>query len=117
MLSRRVKIVESEIAGPYNILDLAEGESVEVEVAGYAVGRSVREITDAFGIRRIEAPIMRIHLPPGKTVLGAPYLDILAGRTIATVKAFVDHFKTPLKLKFTAHGKEPAKWYEVEVVK
>lgn len=116
-MSRRVRISQSEIPGPYNILDMPEGQSIEVEVESYVTARSIREITDAFGVKRVEGPIMRIFLPPGKTVFGAPYLDILAGRTIATVEAFIRHFKTPLRLKFTAHGKEPAKWYEVEVVK
>jgi hypothetical protein len=113
-LSRKVGIVSSEIPGPYNILDLPEGQSVEFVAISFVEGAAEREIIE-YG-RRItrKGPIMRVFADLSTPVLGSPYLDILAGRTIAFLRALFMAEGLPLKLKFTAHGKEPSKWYTVE---
>jgi hypothetical protein len=116
-LSRKVGIVSSEIPGPYNILDLPEGSSVEFTAVSYVEGMAEREIIE-YG-RRVtrKAPIMRVYADLKTPVFGTPYLDILSGRTIAFLKAVFMSEGLPLKLKLTAHGKEPSKWYTVEYSK
>jgi len=115
-LAREVRVIESDIPGPYNLLDLEEGQSVEITITRTQSGRFVREITVEGRIIRLEGEIYRCHLPPRETVFGAPYLDVLAGRAIATLKVWTREFGLPLKVKLTAHGKVPAKWYEITLI-
>lgn len=116
-MSRKVGIVSSEIPGPYNILDLAEGQSVEFIAISFVEGTAEREIIE-YGRRIVrKGPIMRVFADLSTPVLGSPYLDILAGRTIAFLRAVFEKTGFPVKLKFTAHGKEPSKYYTVEYSK
>jgi hypothetical protein len=113
-LSRRVSITESEIPGPYNILDLPEGQSIEFIATSYVEGIATREIVTPTGKVTRKAPIMRVFADLNTPVFGAPYIDVLAGRTIMLLKTIFEKVGLPLKLKLTAHGKEPSKWYTVE---
>jgi hypothetical protein len=111
---RVVKILESDIKGPYNLLTLADGQSVEFVAVDYKLGWAKREIT--VGARRtvVEGPILRVFCRPGTFVFGAPYIDILAGRTIASLTSLFSTVKPPVKLTLIAHGVEPDKWYEIK---
>jgi len=110
---RIVRIKSSEIPGPYNLLDLPEGQSVTFNAVKYEVGRAVREIVTERGVEHIEGPIMRVYVDLSTPVFGAPYLDILAGRTVAMLESLFKAAGLPLKITLTASGKEPQKWYEV----
>ena len=116
MSARRVSIKSSTIPGPYNILDLPHGESVEFIAVRYEIGDAEREIIER-GERRVQkGPIMRVYLDLSTPVFGAPYLDILAGRTIMLLKTIFENRRLPIRLRLTASGTEPQKWYEVEVL-
>ncbi|MEM3995224.1 MAG: hypothetical protein QXW40_07520 [Thermofilum sp.] len=114
---RRVRIVESDIPGPYNLLDLPEGHSVTFVATRYQVGRAIREVRTREGVERIAGPIMRVYVRLDTPVFGAPYLDILAGRTIAMLEALFRELGLPLRITLTASGVEPQKWYEVSYEK
>ncbi|MEM3675387.1 MAG: hypothetical protein QXG08_07960 [Candidatus Methanomethyliaceae archaeon] len=112
---RSVKILRSDFSPPYNLLSLADGESVEFTVQDIKIGTAEREIVER-GRRITETiKIARIFLPPGEFVFGTPYLDVIAGRLIETLQALNTGMKKPFRLKLTAHGVEPSKWYEPEV--
>ena len=113
-MSRRVSIVKSEIPGPYNVLDLPEGESIEFIATGFIKGTAVRQIIEMGRREEREGPIMRVFVDPSTPVFGAPYLDILAGRTVVMLETLFNSVGLPLKVKLTAHGKEPSKWYSTE---
>jgi hypothetical protein len=116
MSARRVSIKSSTITGPYNILDMPSGQSIEFIATRFEIGEAEREIIDR-GERKIQkGPIMRVYLDLSTPVFGAPYLDILAGRTIMLLKTIFETKKLPLRLRLTASGTEPQKWYEVEVL-
>lgn len=112
---RVVRIVRSDIPGPYNLLDLPDGVSVEIIVQNVEFGSAEREIEEGGKKKTYTAEIARIYLPPGQFIFGAPYLDVLSGRLIATLKTLKAQMKKPYRLKLTARGREPEKWYEVEV--
>jgi len=112
-MSRVVKIIESDIPGPYNLLDLPDGKSITFIARSYRIGEAVREIRTPTSKERVKGKIMRVYVDLSTPVFGAPYLDILAGRTIALLKAIFDEKGLPIKLTLTASGKEPNKWYEV----
>ena len=60
MSARRVSIKSSTISGPYNILDLPHGESVEFIAVRYEIGDAEREIIER-GERKVQkGPIMRV---------------------------------------------------------
>ena len=113
-MSRRVSIVKSEIPGPYNILDLPEGESVEFIAIGFTKGTAVRQIVEMGRREEREGPIMRVFVDPSTPVFGSPYLDVLAGRTVVMLETLFNSVGLPLKVRLTAHGKEPSKYYSVE---
>jgi hypothetical protein len=113
-LSRKVEIVSSSIAAPYNPLDLPEGQSVEFIAVKYEEGEAERRITELGRSFTQKRPMMRVYADLRTPVLGAPYLDVFAGRTIALLKTVFAEVGLPVKLKLTAHGKEPSKWYSVE---
>jgi len=116
MSARRVSIKSSTIPGPYNILDMPNGESVEFIAVRYEIGEAEREIIER-GERKVQkGPIMRVYLDLSTPVFGAPYIDILAGRTIMLLKTIFENKRLPLRLRLTASGTEPQKWYEVEIL-
>jgi hypothetical protein len=112
-MPRIVRIKSSEIPGPYNLLDLPEGQSVTFIALKYNIGKAVREIVTDRGVEHVEGPIMRVYVDLSTPVFGAPYLDILAGRTIAMLEHLFRTVGLPLKITLTASGREPQKWYEV----
>jgi hypothetical protein len=114
MSERIVRIVESNIKPPYNLLSLADGQSVEFVAVKIEEGHAKREIVEGSRKIALEGPILRVHAAPGTFVFGAPYIDILAGRTIAALTSLFKNIKKPIKLKLTARGREPDKWYEIE---
>ena len=111
-MPRVVRIIESDIPGPYNLLDLPDGKSITFIAKSYRIGEAVREIREDSVKERVKGKIMRVYVDLSTPVFGAPYLDILAGRTIALLKAIFDEKGLPIKLTLTASGKEPNKWYE-----
>ncbi|MEM2446271.1 MAG: hypothetical protein QW734_06405 [Candidatus Bathyarchaeia archaeon] len=113
-MSRRVEIIESELAPPFNILDLPEGDSVEFIAKSYEIRKAKRAIVVDSRKELEDIQIMRIHVDLSTPVFGAPYLDVIAGRTIALLNAIFTTHKLPLRVKLTAHGKEPSKYYVVE---
>ena len=104
-MSRKVSISESNIKGPYNILDLPEGQSVEFIAVGYELGEAERSISEMGRVTKRKGPIMRVYADLKTPVLGAPYIDILAGRTIALLESIFRSHGLPLKLKLTAVGR------------
>jgi len=114
-MPREVKIIECDFPAPYNPLDLPDGESITFIAKRYKIGNCVREVKTERGKERIEGKIMRVYVDLKTPVFGAPYLDILAGRTIELLKAIFDEYGLPLRVTLTASGVEPNKWYEVTV--
>jgi hypothetical protein len=116
MSARRVSIKSSTIPGPYNILDMPSGQSIEFIAVRYEIGDAEREIIDRTERKVQKGPIMRVWVDLSTPVFGAPYVDILAGRTIMLLKTIFETKRLPLRLRLTASGTEPQKWYEVEVL-
>jgi hypothetical protein len=112
-MPRIVRIEKSDVPGPYNLLDLPEGSSVTFVAVRYDKGKAVRVVKTDTEVQRIEGPIMRIYTRLDTPVFGTPYLDILAGRTIAMLESLFSTVGLPLKITLTASGREPSKWYEV----
>jgi len=116
MSVRRAKIVKATIPGPYNILDLRDRESVEICIKGIEEGTAVRETYRYGKPEQIEGPMLRVYTDVETPVLGAPYLDILSGKATMTIKGLWERYKKPIKVKLIAHGVEPEKWYEIQVL-
>jgi len=112
-MARTVRIVKSSIPGPFNILDLPDQSEIEFIATGYAIGEAEREIEEGGSKTIIKGKIMRVYTDLRTPVFGAPFVDILAGRTIALLESIFSNVGFPLKLKIKASGKEPQKWYEI----
>jgi hypothetical protein len=95
---------------------MPSGQSIEFIAVRYEIGDAEREIIDR-GERKVQKGIMmRVHLDLSTPVFGAPYIDVLAGRTIMLLKSIFENKRLPIRLRLTASGSEPQKWYEVEVL-
>ncbi len=110
-----VKILESDFPQPYNLLSLPDGESIEFIATGYRVGPSKREVVSLGKHKIIEGPMMRIMTDLNTPVRGAPYVDVLSTKAVALLEAHFKNTKFPVKIRLTARGVEPNKWYEVEI--
>ena len=106
------------LSGPYEILELADGQSAEFTVLRYEVGSVTihprwmppgSEKT----IRAIRCFVDRRDKP-----LGPDYWDITSQLLVAQLDTlFKQVNKLPVRIKITAHGYAPKKRYALEVVK
>jgi len=115
-MSKRAKIISCSLPGPYNLLELSEGETVTICIKRIEEGYAVREAYPRGKVVKIEGKILRCYTDIHTPVRGLHYLDILSGKAIALVKSLFEHYKQSILVRFTAHGQEPDKWYEVELL-
>jgi len=109
------KIKSASIPAPYNPLDLPDGSSVEFIAVGAEDFDAEREIFSRGSWVTQKVRALRVHADLATPVFGAPFVDVFAGRTVALLKAWFSKVGFPARVKLTARGKEPDKWYEVEV--
>jgi hypothetical protein len=112
----RPRLLRATLPAPYNILDLPEGESVEITIDRLELGEMEREIFYRGRRERETRPLLRVHLPVGQFVYGAPYLDIFSQRAIQAIQSVFNNFGRGSRVKLTAVGKEPSKFYSVELL-
>jgi hypothetical protein len=109
------RIKSASVPAPYNPLDMPDGSSVEFIATGMEDFDAEREVFSrgAWVSQRVKA--LRVYADLTTPVFGAPFVDVFAGRTIALLKAWFVKVGFPARVKLTARGREPDKWYEVEV--
>jgi hypothetical protein len=109
------RIKSASIPAPYNPLDMPDGSSVEFIAIGMEEFDAEREIFSRGAWITQNVRALRVHTDLTTPVFGAPFIDIFAGRTIALLKAWFAKVGFPARVRLTARGREPEKWYEVEV--
>jgi hypothetical protein len=109
------KIKSASIPAPYNPLDMPDGSSVEFIATGIEEFDVEREFYVRGSPVTQKVKALRVHADLTTPVFGAPFVDVFAGRTVALLKAWFSKVGFPARVKLTARGKEPDKWYEVEV--
>jgi hypothetical protein len=103
-----------ELAGPYEIFDLQDGQSQLLKITEYELGTmkiKTAEVPEGKQIR-----VLRVHVPVGVKTTGAPYWDITSQTLIAQIMPWVEnnaYINTVFKV--TKHGVAPRARFTLEV--
>ena len=108
---------DRELPGPYEILDLKDGESVRLRVVSWERGVA------GFHFRRLPpgevemVRVLRVHLAAGSKAYPPHYWDIHQKRVISQLLPLLlargwQHYEYAV----TKHGRPPEAWFTVEKV-
>ena len=105
------------LAGPFELLDLRDGQTLELRVTGLLTGEV--EIHP----RYVGAPAskiikaMRVSVDPTTKPMGPAWWDITSQTLIAQLEPLIRTAskEKPIKVKLLAQGVAPAKRYSVEL--
>jgi len=103
---------------PYEILELADGQSVTVRIIDWVLGKVT--ITPRFpGAPPMKVVhCLRISIDPAYKKYAPFYYDITSKRLIALlIPHLIKPDYTQLEFTITARGVMPKKWFEVEIKK
>lgn len=105
----------ADLPGPYEILELNEGQSVEVEVLRFVEGEV--EIHPRYlppgTAKRVKA--LRLYVPPGLKPVGTDYWDLTSQTLVYSLLPLLK-VEGVRKVKITAHGFGPQKRYSVQTL-
>lgn len=110
-------MAENVLPGPFEILELKDGEVKELTVARSQVGSMI--IHPRFPGAPAEKVIMgiRIFVPSAEKVFGPPYWDLTSQTLRAQLEPILDEVtRKGRKIRITARGFGPGKRFTVTVV-
>lgn len=104
------------LAGPYEILELADGSSMRLAIEGFEEGTMdiKPRYPGAPDTKRIQA--LRLHVAPGYKPVGPSYWDVTSQTLIAQLRPHLKALAAEKKeFVITAHGKAPRKRFSLEI--
>jgi hypothetical protein len=106
------------LPGPYEILELADGQSIEFSVLRYEVGSVVIHPRWAPpGTERV-IKAMRVYVPRSDKPIGVDYWDITSQLLVAHLEGILKSVgRLPIRVRVKAFGWAPKKRFSVEVLK
>lgn len=110
------EIVECPFPKPWNFMDLKDGESVELVIKDVGIGTARAMFQTRKGMQEREVTWLRAYLDISTPWLGAPIFDTISTRLQLTLQTLIQQYGKPLRVKLTAYGKEPNKYYTVQVL-
>ncbi len=100
---------------PFEILDLADGQSTEFRVL--SVQRGEARIQTRLEPEGKLVPVLRVHVPPEDKTLGAPYWDITSRTLQARLEPMLDMLvRTRRRIRITKFGVAPTARHQVELL-
>jgi len=102
---------------PFEILELKDGESQTLKATRYELGlmRIHPKYPGAPESKEIMA--LRLHVSPGRKILGPPFWDVTSQTLIAQLKPHLDDLvRTGREFRITAHGEAPRKRFTLELL-
>jgi hypothetical protein len=105
------------LSGPFEFLELRDGEGVRLAVAGWEEGLLTihPRLRDAPAERTVR--VLRLRLKPGFKAYGPPYWDVNAQTLIAQLEPLLPGLaETGREFIITAHGNPPKKRYSIRLV-
>jgi hypothetical protein len=99
---------------PYDILELADGQSITLQIKGFADG--TMKIVPKGQTAEKEIRVLRVVVPPEIKTTGVPYWDITATTLVAQLQPYLyaPGYQTK-KFTITAHGIAPMKRFTLKV--
>ena len=113
---RYCRMALAELPGPYEILELRDGESITLRVRDWRLGvMRIRPRTIPGAGEKI-IKVLRLYLPREVKPVGPDYYDITSQTLIYQLLPFLERpdFRTKT-FKITAYGVAPRKRFTVEV--
>jgi len=105
------------LPGPYELLELADKQSLELVITGYVKGEVVIHPRYAGAPAEKTITAMRVYVDPATKPLGPAWWDITSQTLIAQLEPFIKGITAASRrVKLTAHGVAPAKRYAVEIL-
>lgn len=103
----------SPVESPYELLDLANGESAEFRIVKFERGEARIE-TKLEPTGKV-VPVLRVHVPPDDKPLGAPYWDITSRTLIARLDPVIDGLVAGRRrIRITKFGVAPSARHQVD---
>lgn len=112
-----VEVGLRELPGPYEFLELKDGESIRLSVVRFEEGLVTihPRRRDAPPVRTVRC--LRLWLNPGFKAYGPPYWDVNAGTLVAQLKPLLpDLVREGREFIITAHGEAPKKRFSIRLV-
>jgi len=108
----------AELPGPYEILELRDGESVTLRVLDWRLGMMVIHPRTQPGVTEKRIKVLRLYVPREIKPVGPDYWDITSQTLIYQLLPYLQRpdFRA-LVFKITAHGVAPRKRFSVEVTR
>lgn len=104
------------LEGPYEILELGDGQTVDLSISGYQIGNIVIHPRYPGAPERKTIMALRLLLRPGIKPVGVQYYDVTSQTLIAQLKPYLDILsRTGGKFRITAYGVAPRKRFTVAV--
>lgn len=104
-----------ELAGPYEIMELRDGERIDLHVERFELGRA--EIRPRDGRPPHEVPFLRVFVPAADKVELPRYWDITAKHLIAGMLGYLDAgIRAGRTFRITKHGKAPRARFTLDVL-
>ena len=101
---------------PYEIWEIGDGESMEIEVLRYEVGKMIIHPKWPGAPAEKEIRVVRVYVAREKKPYGPDYWDITPTTLIYDLLPKLEAWRLwPAKLKITAAGKAPRKRFTVDV--
>lgn len=111
--SRQEVMPVAMLEPPYEILDLADGESAEFRILRYQRGEVT--IQTRLEPQGKTVPVIRVWVPPEDKPLGAPYWDITSRTLQARLEPVLDMLVVRRQwIRITKHGVAPTARHSVE---
>ena len=105
------------LPGPYEILELADGQSIELTIKSYEVGNVTIHPRYLPPGQTKTVKAMRIYLDPKEKTIGPPYWDITSQLLVTHLESVIKTAgKLPLRVRIKAFGYPPRKRFQLEVL-
>jgi len=104
-----------ELPGPYELLELADGQTIDLHVESFEQGRA--EIKPRDGRPAHEVPFLRVRVPAADKPTIPAYWDITSKHLIAGLLGYLDlGLGDRRTFRITKHGKPPVARFTLEVI-
>lgn len=105
------------LAGPYELLDLRDGQTLELAVIAWHEGEVLIHPRYPGAPESKLIVALRVLVAAGTKPMGPPYWDITSQTLVATIRPLLAAAKTlPFKCRLTAHGVAPSKRYSLDIL-
>jgi hypothetical protein len=104
------------LSEPFEILELADGQTIRLRVANFEWGETVIHPRYAGAPAEKRIPVLRLYVPADLKPRGPPYWDVTSKTLQAQLKPLLPDLAVAAReFTITAHGSGPSKRFSVRL--